>query len=74
MTSPLIYFVSAVEMVYWGFGFFEMVFFCVALGVLELTLQTRFTYNLQRSTRLCLPEDPPRIKDVCYHHLACFYF
>lgn len=44
MTS-LIYFVSAMEMVYWGFGFFELVFFffCVALGVLELTLQTRFT-------------------------------
>lgn len=44
MTS-LINFVSAVEMVYWGFGFFEFFFFffCVALGVLELTLQTRFT-------------------------------
>lgn len=28
MTSALIYFVSAVEMVYWGFGFFEIFFLC----------------------------------------------
>jgi hypothetical protein len=41
-------------LVWFGFGFFETGFLCVALAVLELTLQTRLTPT-QRSACLCLP-------------------
>ena len=47
---------------------FETGFLCVALAILELTLQTRLASNSERLTCLCLPS--PEIKGVHHHHLA----
>ena len=56
---------------------FKSQFLCVALAVLELTLQTRLAPNSKIHIQLPPRSHPPssaKIKRVCHHHLAKVLF